>query len=334
MPETSVRRDGAKSVAEAAGSGPGRATGPGARPGAGARADTTRPVPSWLPLGCLLLVGLLLGLNATLVKLGIAAGWPPLAFLFWGVLGGGVLLLGTSIAMGERPGVRPQDFVYYLIAALISMALPNALAYSAVPHVGAGFVSLCMAFPPLFTYVFALGLRMETLRIVRGVGIVLGLVGALLLTLGKTGQGSVEPWWMAAAMIGPIFLAMGNIYRTRWWPKGASPMSLAPGMLLGGALLVLPCAILTGTPVFDLPWQGPGTWIVIIQMVTFATTYALYFVLQKIAGPVYMSQIGSIGAVSGAAIAVFFLGEQANLLLVLAAVVVLAGVVLVSRKPS
>jgi len=250
------------------------------------------------------------------------------------VLGGGVLLLGAALAMGERPGTRPQDFVYYLIAALVSMALPNALSYSAVPHVGAGFVSLCMAFPPLLTYVFALGLRMETLRVVRGVGIVLGLIGALMLTLGKAGQGPVEPLWMAAAMVGPVFLAIGNIYRTKWWPKGASAMSLAPGMLLGGALLVLPCAILTGSPVLDLPWNGAGVGIVITQMVTFATTYALYFVLQKIAGPVYMSQIGSIGAVSGAAIAVFALGERANVLLVLAAVVVLAGVVLVSRKPA
>lgn len=294
----------------------------------------TRRASSSLPLIILLLVGLLLGLNASLVKLGIAAGWPPLSFLFWGVLGGGVLLLGAAVVMGDRPGTRPQDFVYYLVAALVSMALPNALAYSAVPHVGAGFVSLCMAFPPLLTYVFALGLRMETLRVVRGVGIVLGLIGALMLTLGKAGQGPVEPLWMAAAMVGPVFLAIGNIYRTKWWPKGASAMSLAPGMLLGGALLVLPCALLTGSPVLDLPWNGVGVWIVIAQMVTFATTYALYFVLQKIAGPVYTSQIGSIGAVSGAAIAVFVLGERANVLLVLAAVVVLTGVVLVSRKPA
>ncbi|WP_297794475.1 hypothetical protein [uncultured Marinobacter sp.] len=47
---------------------------------------------------------------------------------------------------------------------------------------------------------------------------------------------------LIALMLGlliPLSLAIGNIYRTTHWPRGASPEQLAPGMLLGGAILIL-----------------------------------------------------------------------------------------------
>jgi drug/metabolite transporter (DMT)-like permease len=286
----------------------------------------------WLPLALLLLVGILLGLNANLVKLAIGAGWQPLAFLLWSVAGGGVLLLGLAIALGDTPGTRGRHFVYYLVSGLVSMALPNALGYGAVPHVGAGFVSLCMAFPPLLTYVLALTLRMEHLRWVRAAGILCGLAGALLLALGKTREGGAEIFWVIAALIGPVFLAIGNIYRSKRWPAGASALSLAPGLLLGGAVLLWPYAVLTGVPLLQAPADVHGWWLLLIQMVVFAATYALYFVLQKIAGPVYLSQVGSVGAIFGAAVAVFVMGEQAGLLMLVAAIAIITGVLLVNRK--
>jgi drug/metabolite transporter (DMT)-like permease len=53
-------------------------------------------------------------------------------------------------------------------------------------------------------------------------------------------------------------------------------------------------------------------------------------VLQKLAGPVYLSQIGSVGAIFGAALAVFALGEPAGAALFLAASAILFGVFLVN----
>lgn len=291
-----------------------------------------RRAPSLFPLGCLLVVGALLGLNANLVKLAIGVGWPPVAFLFWSVLGGGLLLLALAFALGDRPGTRGRDIVYYLVSGLISMTLPNALAYGAVAHVGAGFVSLCMAFPPLLTYVLALAFRMEKLHLVRAAGIAAGLAGAVLLALGKSGERQADLFWIVAALIGPVFLALGNIYRSRRWPAGASALSLAPGMLLAGALLLWPYAMLTGVPLLAASAQGKGLWLVLVQAVVFAATYALYFVLQKIAGPVYMSQIGSVGAILGATVAVFLLGERTGPMMLAAAVAILLGVLLVNRR--
>lgn len=293
--------------------------------------SVTRRATFW-PLVCLLVVGLLLGLNANLAKLAINSGWPAVSFLFWSVLGAGGLLLVLAFASGHQPGRRRADLVYYLVSGLVSMTLPNALAYGAVPHVGAGFVSLCMAFPPLFTYLLALALRMEQLRAWRAAGITTGLVGALVLGWSKFTDADAVPVWILAALISPIFLAIGNIYRTRFWPQGASPLALAPGMLLAGALLLLPWIAMRDIAWLALPLQGAGLMLLLVQMVVFAATYALYFVLQKIAGPVYMSQIGSVGAVAGAALAVWALGERASWAMGIAAALILSGVLLVNRR--
>jgi drug/metabolite transporter (DMT)-like permease len=293
-----------------------------------------RTLASLAPLACLLVVGALLGLTANMVKVAVASGWPPLAFLFWATLGAGLILLGRAAASGAAPGAAPRDLKYYLATGLLSIALPNALVFAAVPHVGASFVATCFALPPLLTYGLVLALGMERPRALRALGVLFGLAGAALLGLAKARGAAVDPLWVVAALTGPVFIACGNIYRTLRWPPGATALSLAPGMMLGGAALILPYLLASGTsllPSPPSPRDAATLWILLAQTIVLAATYALYFVLQKLAGPVYLSQIGSVGAVFGAALAVFALGEPAGLALPVAGGAILLGVFLVNR---
>lgn len=289
--------------------------------------------PSLMPLVCLLAVGILLGLGANLAKLALMAGWRPTPFLFWSALGGGLLLLIAAIATGNRPALSRQHLIYALVSGAVSIALPNTLVLLAVPHVGASFVALSYALPLLLTYLLALGLGMERVAVARAWGVLLGLTGTIVLAVAK-GQslGGSERVWIGVALLSPISIAIGNIYRSRSWPAGASALSLAPGMLLGGALLLLPYAALTGQPLPVLSASGPQAGFLAAQAVLFAATYALYFILQRLAGPVYLSQIGSVGAVVGAGLAVAVLGEPVGTSLTVATLLILGGVVLINRK--
>jgi drug/metabolite transporter (DMT)-like permease len=291
-------------------------------------AATPRPV---LALSLLFAIGTLLGLASNLVKLAGNAGWQPLAYLLWSLLGGGLLLLLFAWQRGERPGMSAAQQRYYLASGLLSIAVPNALLFSSIGHVGAGFASMCLAFPPLITYLLALALRMEGLSRVRMLGICIGLVGTLVLALGKLHSGDSPPLWVLAALCVPLFLALGNIYRARYWPQGASPLSLAPGMLLGGALLLMASALLgvDFSPRLDSPM---AVGLVLLQMLIFAGAYALFFILQDLAGTVFLSQIGSVAAIVGAAIAVGLLGEQGSLSMLLAALCIVGGVLLVAWR--
>lgn len=285
-----------------------------------------------VPLICLLIVGSLLGLTTTLVKLGSAVGWSALDFLFWSVLGAGLVLLAAACVLGSRPRLGRVEVRYYVMSALLSVTLPNVLSFSAIPHVGAGFVAMCTAFPLLMTYLMALALRMERLRAQRAWGVAFGLLGAMVLASTKAGEANVEGWWIAAAMASPVFLAFGNIYRTLRWPKGASAFSLAPSMLLASALLLSPWVLSGGV---TLPQGGTPTVVLGLlgaQIAVFVGVYSLYFLLQKLAGPVYLSQIGPVGAIAGAVLAVVVLGEATGWPTLLAGAAILTGVVLVNRS--
>lgn len=287
-----------------------------------------RPV---LALALLFTVGALMGLTSILVKVAGSAGWQPMAYLLWGLLGGGLLLLLFAWWRGERPGMSLLQQRYYLASGLLSIAVPNGLLFSSISHVGAGFASMCLAFPPLFTYLLALALRMEALSRIRLLGICIGLSGSLLLALGKLHGGDSPALWVVAALCVPVFLALGNIYRARYWPSGATPLSLAPGMLLGGAALLGLTALfgVDFSPNLDSPL---AVGLMLVQMLLFAAVYALFFILQKLAGTVFLSQIGSVAAITGAAMAIGLLGEQGSLSLALAALCIVIGVLLVAWR--
>ena len=87
---------------------------------------------------------------------------------------------------------------------------------------------------------------------------------------------------------------------------------------LGGALLLLPTALFG---VDFAPHLGNARAVALLaaQMLLFAAVYALFFILQKLAGTVFLSQIGSVAAITGAAIAIGLLGEQGSLSMLLAA---------------
>lgn len=50
--------------------------------------------------------------------------------------------------------------------------------------------------------------------------------------------------------------------------------------------------------------------VLVIAIVTFVAQYVALFRLQQVAGPVYMSQIGSVAVILGSPVAVLVLGEQ------------------------
>jgi len=279
-----------------------------------------------LPLGALLVVGTSLGVTNNIAKLGLAYGVPLPVLLFWSVLGAAVLLAMLALATRRAPALGPRTLEYGAISGLLLVAVPTLTGYAATKHVGAGFVSLSAAFVPLITYLFASLLRIERLRWVRGAGVLAGLAGALLLALGKARSPDAEPLWIAATLTIPVTIAVGNIYRTLRWPPGAASLSLAPLMLAGAAPWLLPFALFSG--VASAIASGPGLLLIAAQSVVFTLTYSLYFVLQRIAGPVYLSQIGSVGAVSGTVIAVFGFGETLPSGFAMAAVLIVVGVAL------
>lgn len=294
------------------------------------------PAPSALKAFlCLVSTGGLVGATTVIAGLAIRSGWHPIAFLLWSALGGGVALGAIAYAAAERPKPSAALLRYGLVSGLLSFALPNMLSFVSIPHVGAGFVSLCLAFPPLLTYGLALPLGLDRFSAKGAAGMALGLGGAALLAASRPG-GADGGWiWTGLALTAPLVVATGNIYRTVDWPQSASPRLLAPIMLLAAAAIIGVYAICAHIPLDPETWDESASTLLAAQMAIIAATYALFFALQKHSGPVGVSQIGWIGAGAGKLLAIAFLGEASPAILPFAFLLILAGVTLVgkARRP-
>lgn len=285
----------------------------------------------WLvPLICLLVGGALLGISTNMAKYAGEIGLSPLAFLFWSIAGAATILLVIALLRHELPPLNKRSFEYYFISALVSVAGSNLLFFSAIPHVGAGFVALIISLPPLLTYLGALALGMERFQTVRALGVAAALAGAGVLAARKFSAPDASVFWILIALCGPVLLAIGNLYRTLRWPERASPNALAPGMLIAAVVLLGATSIL---PDFSLTVPLGGflpLGLITLQAFIFAGQFQLLFLLQKTGGPVLLSLLGSVGAIVGVPVAVFLQGESPPDGLILGASLIALGVALVT----
>ena len=265
---------------------------------------------TWLvPLLSLLSGGALLGISTNLAKLAGELRLSPLAFLFWSVAGAAIVLFVVSALRRKLPPVSGRTFEYYSISALTGVAGSNLIFFSAIPHVGAGFVALTITLPPLLTYVGALAFRMERFQIIRAAGVTSALVGTVVLAARKLSAPDADQFWIFVALIGPVLLAIGNLYRTMRWPAGVSGSALAPGMLIAAAVMLLGVGLLPGFSLAVPLDQTLPLILVALQALVFAGLFWLLFLLQKTGGPVFLSLLGSVGAAVGIPVAILLQGE-------------------------
>jgi drug/metabolite transporter (DMT)-like permease len=279
-----------------------------------------------IPLLSLLSCGSLLGLSTNLAKLAGEAHLAPLAFLCWSIIGAAFVLMVVAKLRQNLPPVNARTLEYYAVSALVGVAGPNLIFFSAVPHVGAGFVALIISLPPLLTYMGALAFKIERFQMMRAAGVAAALAGAGILTLRKLSTPDADGFWILLTLVGPVLLAIGNLYRTLRWPKGVSADALAPGMLVAAAIMLLGAGFLPGFSLAVSMDRNLPPALIAVQAVAFAGVFQLLFILQKAGGPVLLSLLGSVGAIVGVPVAILLQGEAPPEGLLLGATLIAFGV--------
>ncbi|SJN10557.1 Permease of the drug/metabolite transporter (DMT) superfamily [Halomonas citrativorans] len=274
--------------------------------------------------------GALLGLSTNVAKLAGDVQLSPLAFLFWSITGAALILLVVAALRSNLPPVTGRTLEYYLVSALVGVAGSNLIFFSAIPHIGAGFVALVITLPPLLTYVGALIVRLERFQMMRAMGVMSALAGAITLAAHKLSAPDADYAWIFLALAGPVLLAIGNLYRTLRWPAGVSGDALAPGMLIAAAALLFSVGLLPGFSLGIPSGQRLPLLLIALQSMVFAGQFLLLFLLQKTGGPVLLSLLGSVGAVVGVPVAIVIQGEAAPEGLLPGALLIGAGIALLN----
>jgi drug/metabolite transporter (DMT)-like permease len=276
-------------------------------------------------LALLLLNGIVIASHTLMAKQAHGFGVAPVVYALASAAGASVVLLAFRLVKDRRAGLTRPEVVYGLVAGLISVAIPQVLIYSASAYVSAGIASLAFAFPTPLTYLLAGLFGLERMSAGRTLGVGIAFGGAATLALTRSAGLAGDSLWVVLAMLAPLAIASGNIYRARFWPEGSQPLDLAFAMSAAGALwLGLALAASGGVSPADIAPEGYVFLVAASVLAAFGNV--IYFELQRLGGIVSFSQIGYVGAVLGLAGGALILGEHYGAATLAAALVIAAGV--------
>jgi drug/metabolite transporter (DMT)-like permease len=263
------------------------------------------------PLLLLLGTGALLGLNFPLGRMAMAADIGPALWAAVISLGAGSAVgVATMLAERGRPAGKAV-LGFAMVSGLISYVVPNLLTYAVIPRIGSGLTAIMFALSPVVTAFLSTILRVRPPTLLGLVGIALGLAGAVVIITARNSGSSAGGglFWLLAALLIPLFLGVGNVYRTMAWPQGASPMRLAAASNLAA---VPPLLLITVwlTPGVDLEPLAAAPGLIAAQIAVSTAMFLMFFRLQQIGGPTYLSQIGYVAAAVGLVIGVSVFGES------------------------
>ncbi len=205
-----------------------------------------------------------------------------------------------------------------------------------VERLSAGYVSVLILFSPMLTYAIALLLKMEQMVTIRTIGIAIGLAGAGVLVIpeGSLPSRDLLPVALLAFII-PAAYAVSNVFAEFARPPDTDYVVLAMGTMFAAALGSLVAGLIDNS--FYPAWQSFGhveTVLVLFALAT-AVAFLLFYAIIIMAGAVFLGQGGYLVTLFGVFWGILFFSERPSIWLLLAVVLIAAGVALVNfGKPK
>jgi drug/metabolite transporter (DMT)-like permease len=273
----------------------------------------------------LVLTGSLMGLTFPLGKLANQASISPITWALMISAGAGCILLLIHVFSGGKLSLKRNYLTYYFISSILSLVIPNILIFNVIPKLGSGFTGILFTLSPIFTLALSLLWKVRIPTWLGIVGLVVGLLGAIIVTLtrGEMSQPASLIWILTGLGI-PMSLALGNLYRALAWPDGANHLELAIGSNLAAAFLLFIMLVFSSQTANLLDLLSIKT-LSVIQVIISAAMYSVFFRLQQVGGPTYLSQVGYIAAGVALIAATLFLGERYSIVTWVGAAVIVIG---------
>jgi drug/metabolite transporter (DMT)-like permease len=249
----------------------------------------------------------------------------------------GALLYGFSRWRGAPRPTLPHWRSAALIGGLLLLGGNGGVVW-AEQRVSSGIAALLVSMVPLWMVLFRWmqpGGERPTKQV--WAGVTLGFIGLMLLVRpGSDGSGAgvdkIDLLGVAALVLACISWAWGSIYSRRV-PLPDSPF-LVTGMemLCGGALLLLFGAFAGEASRLDLAAVSSRSALALLYLITFGALagFTAYIWLLKVANPVLVSTYAYVNPIVAVFLGWLILGEPITAKTLIAAAVIVAGVVLIT----
>lgn len=283
-------------------------------------------------VGLLLVLGTIWGGTFALARTGGQAGIGPFAYGFWFLFGVGAGCLAMSLAQGARLTLSRDVVRFAVIGGIFSGALPSLVMFTSVRHIPTGIMAVIITLAPVVTYATALAVRHERFVVVRAVGTMAGLAGAALIVVPRSSlPDPAMVGWVLFAFLTPMSHGVSSVYAARARPAGLDSWMNGALFQLVASAMVLPFALLSGQ--FHVPFTAPpaGELALWTHVLGGVVSQFLMFEILRLAGPVFLSQVAYLVTLAGIFWGWLLFAERLSPWVWLAAVVIAAGVLLVTR---
>ena len=202
---------------------------------------------------------------------------------------GAFALLGIMFAL-RRPLPSPQAMRAIAIIGPLNTALPFMLLSWGLQYVPSAFAGISMAVLPLFVLPLAYFFSDETLNLRRVIGVLFGVVGAIVLIgpgVMRIGTG-MEPWGQIACLLATLSYSISSILTRRCPPVDS--ITMAAFTLMFGSIIMIPLMIMIeGVPT---PTTRESTLaIIVLGLVPTAFAAYLRILVVRTAGSVFMTNV-------------------------------------------
>lgn len=208
--------------------------------------------------------------------------------------------------------------------AAVNSAIPFALFAWAAERAPAGIGAITNSMTVLFTALVAFAMYRDPIGARRGIGLVAGFIGVVVLASGRIAGASIG--LAALAGTSASFLYGIGVNLVRRYLVGVPASALASATLVCGTILLLPFAIATWPehPV------APASWLsaILLGGVCTGIAFTLYYRLIHRIGATRAAAVTYLIPLFGLLWAWLFLGEAPTATMGLAAVMILGGVAL------
>ena len=286
-------------------------------------------------LAALFLIGAVWGLTFPLTKIAVIGGYRNFGIIFWSSMIATVIL-GSIVAVRRRTlPLHRGALGRYLFVALFGTILPSAASYTAAEHLPAGVISVCLSVGPLFALLLAVVLGIDRATWIRVLGLSLGLLGVLLITLPNASlPDPTQAIFIPLALLAVLAYAIEGVGLGRIGRDGLDPIQLLLGASIISSAVTLPIAVATNTFILPSLQVGQAEIAVALSGLANAVAYVGFVWLIGRGGPVFAVQVDYLVTGFGVIWSMLLLSENYSVWVWGALIVIFLGLFLTQPKST
>ena len=181
-------------------------------------------------LALLFVIGVSWGLLLSLNRIAMTEGIPILAYTFWQMFGGAVILLAIAAIRRRRLPLDAAHLRYYVLPGAIGLGAPFVLLAFVAPNIPVGVVAMSVGIAPMLTYGFAGLMKLERFSALKIIGMIVGLGGVLLIVLPDASLPSPDMvGWVLIGISPAVLIALQNVWIECYRPPDTDSLTLGAG---------------------------------------------------------------------------------------------------------